>query len=283
MILYSISVLITKTSLSIELKGIQFFYQLMNHDFTDKKKTQYPAPTGSTEFSFVDFVSYKDRTICGLDESLVPDTDKVVDGRKIIKVKCQAAKGNGTLYLIDSLSTVMSLLGPIGNSMKPDYPGNCVVMLFYSKSCAGSSLVIPHYNALARNFPDIKVAAIDAFEYHALNTEFGIIGIPTIMLFHQGRPITKFNNTSATVNNFIKFIQKHTNLKPGSQNVFVTSEDFRGPLPSTIEEVTDYYLYLSWIFIIICCTYYFTKSKLYTQFVEQLKRMWRESEEIMQN
>lgn len=248
-----------------------------------KKRVQHPAPTGSTDFSFIDYVTYKDKKFCGLDESQVPESEKVSDGKKVIKVKCQAARGNGTLYLIDSLTSVMNLLGPIGNSMKPDYPGNCVILLFYSKSCTGSSLVIPHINALARNFPDIKVGAIDAFEYHALNAEFGIIGIPTIMLFHQGRPITKFNTTSATVNNFIKFIQKNTNLQPGSQNVFVTSEDFRGPLSSTIEEVTDYYLYLSWSFIIICSIYYFTKSKLYKQFVEQLKRNWRESEEILQN
>lgn len=236
-----------------------------------KAKTEYPS-SGKSEYNFIDFITYKDKTICGLEDIQNVEVEKP-DGKKVIKVKCQPAKGNGTLYLIDSLSSVMSLLGPIGNSMKSSYPGNCVVILFYySKSCAGSSLVIPHYNSLARHFPDIKVGAIDAFEFPVLNTEFGIIGIPTIMLFHQGRAITKFNNTSATVNNFIKFIQKHTNLKPKPGKVFVTSSDFSEPLSSSIEYATDYYLYLSWIFIITCGTYYFSKSKLFIHLVEILKR-----------
>lgn len=130
----------------------------------------------------------------------------------------------------------------------------------------------------------VLLLSTDAFEFHALNTEFGIIGVPTIILFHQGRPITKFNNTlAATVNNFIKFIEKHTDLKATSNKVFVTSVDFSEPLSSHLEAVTDYYLYLSWIFIIVCSVYYFTKSKFYTTFIEQLKRNWRESEEILQN
>lgn len=157
-----IAVLLThsKFSIAIEFKGLQFFFQIISGDFMESKKTpeKFPAPSAQTKFSFMDYITYKDKTICGLDTQN-QEIEKSVDGKKVIKVKCKPEKGNGTLYLIDSLAK-MNLLLPIGNSMKPDFAGNCVVMLFYSKTCAGSSLVIPHYNALARNFHDIKVAAI---------------------------------------------------------------------------------------------------------------------------
>lgn len=126
----------------------------------ESKKAPLPAPSSqTTTYSFIDYISYKDKTVCGLG-SQNQEIEKSEDGKKVIKVKCQPLKGNGTLYLIDSLES-MNILLPIGKSTnKHDFPGNCVVMLFYSKTCAGSSLVIPHYNALARNFHDIKVAAI---------------------------------------------------------------------------------------------------------------------------
>lgn len=93
----------------------------------------------------------------------------------------------------------------------------------------------------------------------------------------------KFNNTQpATVTNLINFIQSHTNLKPVSVNVVVTSEDFRmdSPLRITMQEESfDGYLLLSWTFIIVCVIYYFTKSRTYRQIVEMINRTWRESNE----
>lgn len=185
---------------------------------------------------------------------------------------------------MNSLSDVMTLLTPVSGS-KYDHQkiGNCVVMLFYTKFCPGCQALIPHYNSLARNFPDIKVAALDAFEHPGLNTDFGIIGLPTLMLFHNGRIVQKFNiSQPATVTNFVTFLMNHTNLKPNSSNVVVTSEDFSptSPLKITmLEEKFDGYLWLSWIFIIICSVYYFAKSRTFRQIVEMINRTWRESNE----
>lgn len=68
-----------------------------------------------------------------------------------------------------------------------------------------------------------QVAALDAIKNAGLNTEFGIIGLPTIILFHQGRIIQKFNNTlPITLSNLVHFITKNTNLKPISSNVVVS-------------------------------------------------------------
>ena len=202
------------------------------------------------------------------------------------RAKCSRAKGNGTLYLMNSLSDVMNLLTPgTGSGAKSESPGNCAVVLFYTKFCPGCHALAPHFNALARNFVDIKVGAIDALEHQGLNTDFGIIGLPSIILFQNGRMIHKFNFTTtrpSTVTYLIEFIQQHTNLQPSSANVVVTSEDFspNSPLKAAMNQDSfDGYLLLSWSFIIMCSIYYFGKSRTFKQIVEMINRTWRESNE----
>lgn len=41
----------------------------------------------------------------------------------------------------------------------------CVLVLFYARWCLFSSQAAPHFNALARYYPDIKIVAIDASKY----------------------------------------------------------------------------------------------------------------------
>lgn len=183
---------------------------------------------------------------------------------------------------MNSLTDVMTLLA---SNKKEQNTGNCIVILFFTKFCPGCQALIPHYNSLARNFPDVKVAAIDAFEHPGLNTDFGIIGLPTIILFHNGRIVQKFNiSQPATVTNFVNFIKNHTNLKvPNMSNVVVTTDDFSSTSAlrnSMQEEQFDIYLWLSWIFIIICSIYYFIRSKTFKQIVEMINRTWRESNEL---
>ena len=44
-------------------------------------------------------------------------------------------------------------------------PGACVVVMFYAKWCLFSSQAAPHFNAIPRYYPNIKVVAIDAMKY----------------------------------------------------------------------------------------------------------------------
>jgi thiol-disulfide isomerase/thioredoxin len=43
---------------------------------------------------------------------------------------------------------------------------DCVALLFYARYCPFSSMAAPHFNALSRAFPDIKMAAVDAMKHH---------------------------------------------------------------------------------------------------------------------
>lgn len=102
---------------------------------------------------FLEYLKYSDTRRCSIHE--IYDAEK-----RDKRAKCVKAKGNGTLYLINSLSEVMQLLAPAGSGTKSENPGNCVVILFYTKFCPGCQALVPHWNSLARNFVDIKVSSI---------------------------------------------------------------------------------------------------------------------------
>lgn len=41
----------------------------------------------------------------------------------------------------------------------------CVVLLFYARTCPFSCMAAPHFNALPRAFPSVKMAAVNVFAY----------------------------------------------------------------------------------------------------------------------
>lgn len=89
-------------------------------------------------------------------------------------------------------------------------PGNCTLVMFYTTWCPFSAKAAPHYNALPRAYPPLTVVAIDVQKYKTVNTFFGILGVPTVALFHNGRLIAKFNESQFTLNKFAEFVEYFT-------------------------------------------------------------------------
>lgn len=191
-------------------------------------------------------------------------------------VACIPNFGDKQVQLVNDTELIKLLL-PNPNVTSKETPGNCVGVLFYSKYCPFSSMAAPHFNALPRAFPDIKMVAINAMMYHLFNTQNGIVGVPSLLLFHNGRAVAKFTDAEYTLELFSKFITRHTGI-PAAEMSYVTSADFAGPVSSVPAKDTDVFLWLSWIFIVICGVYYFTKSKWWRWIVETVQRNWRESE-----
>ncbi|XP_032519365.2 thioredoxin domain-containing protein 15 [Danaus plexippus] len=157
-----------------------------------------------------------------------------------------------------------------------DVEADCVLVLFYARACPFSAHAAPHFNALARSYPNIKMVALDALKYHGINAQYGIVGVPTLKMFHNGRPVGKFNGTEYNIHLFSRFV--HAITGQHCQSLLVTSKDFQGPVSSVVEKETDYFLILSWFFIIICSIYYFMESKWWKMIVEMVQNNWRESE-----
>lgn len=141
---------------------------------------------GQTTFSFIDFITYQDKQHCLIYEYAEYISKDTSDSKALFKVRCLPGRGNGTLQIIQSLKEAVSLLAPHGNNTKKTDEGNCALVLFYTKTCPISALAAPQFNAVSKLYPDMQIGAIDAVRFHGLNTDFGIVGLPTIMLFHQG-------------------------------------------------------------------------------------------------
>lgn len=191
-------------------------------------------------------------------------------------VTCLAGAGGEPVHLVNG-SELVRVLTPDANVTTSEAAGRCVLVLFYARYCTFSAMAAPHFNALSRAFPHVKLVAIDAMKYMIFNTQNGIVGVPTLILFHNGRPISKFNDTEYTLELFSRYLTRWTGLKPEHKS-YVTSADFAGPVSSTPDKDTDYFLVISWLFILICAVYYFTKSTWWRCIVEVIQNTWREAE-----
>ncbi|CAH1116098.1 unnamed protein product [Phaedon cochleariae] len=192
-------------------------------------------------------------------------------------VQCLTGQVNSLEVQLTNDTELIKLIQVDPKVTDRDGPALCVLVLFYSKHCQFSAMAAPHFNALPRAFPDIKMVAINAIIYRLFNTQNGIVGVPSLLLFHNGRSVAKFNGTEYTLDSFSQFITKHTGI-PAVEKMAVTSADFSGPVTNVPPKEYDIFLILSWLFIIFCGGYYFTQSKWWRWIVEAIKSNWRESE-----
>jgi len=197
-------------------------------------------------------------------------------------VNCLTGYNGTTVQLVNDTELIKLLVPDPKISSEKNALAQCIAVLFYSKNCPFSSMAAPYFNALPRAFPDIKMVAINAMRYHLFNTQNGIVGVPTLLLFHNGRPIVRYNGSEYNLESFVKFIKRNTGIEPQDNSV-VTSQDFAGPVVSSPSKECDMFLIISWLFIIICTCYYFTQSDVWKWMVETVQRNWRESEQHAQH
>lgn len=205
-------------------------------------------------------------------------TQTTNETRKLVKCKeivYEDVEIEPSVDLINSTS-LAKLLQVKPDITSRDTEADCCLVLFYARACPFSAHAAPHFNALARSYPNVKMVALDALKYHGINAHYGIVGVPTLKMFHNGRPVGKFNGTEYNIQSFSKFVHAITGQYP--QVLLVTSKDFQGPVSSIVEKETDYFLVLSWLFIICCSIYYFMQSKWWKMIVEMIQNNWRESE-----
>uniref|UniRef100_A0A224XGT4 Putative conserved plasma membrane protein n=1 Tax=Panstrongylus lignarius TaxID=156445 RepID=A0A224XGT4_9HEMI len=194
----------------------------------------------------------------------------------LVNCNTERKPGGLTVELVNS-SRLVQLLMPDPNITHRLMEAECVVLLFYSRTCPFSCLAAPHFNALPRAFPSIKMAAVNAMMYQSFNTQYGVAGVPTVMLFHNGKAVAKFNDSEYTLKMFARFIVRFTGLKP-VEKMFVTSGDFGGPVPSRLTRERDYMLGLAWVVIILALGVGVSKSTGWRAIVETIQATWREAQ-----
>jgi len=107
-------------------------------------------------------------------------------------------------------SVFLSLLKQNPNITSRGQVANCSIILFYATWCPFSILAAPHLNALPRSFPSMNFYAIDAHLHNSLSTMQGVMAIPSLFLFHNGKAAARFNETEYRLDLFATFLTRYT-------------------------------------------------------------------------
>jgi len=182
------------------------------------------------------------------------------------------------VHLLNGTQFQLSLSEEFNSSISNrSQAATCSLTLFFASWCDFSASAAPHYNALARVFPQLKMYAVDSSMYHSLNTQYGVMAVPTLLVFHNSRPLYKYNYTEYSLSSFTQFVSLLTGLEP--QNLTEPSEeDWEGPVPCMAVKSRNYYLLIACLFTLLCGLRDFSKSPLAGQLVDTLRNAWREAE-----
>ena len=74
--------------------------------------------------------------------------------------------------------------------------------------------------------------------------------MPIILLFQNRNVIAKFNYTSKVLADYLDFVEKNTGLE-GDKSVTISDADLVGPVPTVPVKGFDYFLFFSWVFLIV--------------------------------
>lgn len=94
--------------------------------------------------------------------------------------------------------------GTTTRSASKESPGNCALIMFYGRTCPFSAEAVGYFSAMAELFPDIRFGAVDAYRFHMLNADLGVVAVPTMVLFHEGRTVTRYLRDGTTFNTSLK-------------------------------------------------------------------------------
>ncbi|XP_034478332.1 thioredoxin domain-containing protein 15 [Drosophila innubila] len=256
--------------------------------------SQSQVSRGQCEYTFEAYALMRERHLCVPDDEHIMHMTEVPQQRKPpLRIRCldvpdlSLREGNITLpklLIMESAKEIVNLLKPIGNATKRHEYGSCVVMHFCTPTSLECARIANVINLLPHLFPNLPVAYVDAYKFSRFNAEFGIVSLPTTLIFHQGRPMLKYDPAWDETSRLAcaKFIMRHTNLKtvdPRSIKPYVLSWTKIGPLLDTPDFQTDFYLGLAWAFILLCLANYVRRTLIWKQLVEMVQRNWRESEE----
>ncbi|XP_015795012.1 thioredoxin domain-containing protein 15 [Tetranychus urticae] len=186
--------------------------------------------------------------------TLVNMTDSEVSGVEIVNAK-----------------RFLELVTPKGNE------STCVLALFYYPWCAFSAKSSRDFNAIGKLFPQLNVIALNAYLHNSINMRFGLVGIPTVLFFHNGKIVAKYNSTESSLLSMVSFIYRLTGLEP-DLTVNLTEDDWTSPLPTIPQVTIDYVLILSSVFLLFTVCYLIGRSSIFAKIIESIRNTWREAE-----
>lgn len=141
-------------------------------------------------------------------------------------------------------------------SADPSTPANqseCAVLLYYLPYCPYSVSLAPHYNALARAFPQLHFFAVDADRVSPFYANYTTSVVPYIRIFRD-KDFLGVNTSLRTLDRLVSELANLTGHQP-EPNITVTEADHIGPVIATLAEFTDYWLVLSCLYFALLFPY----------------------------
>lgn len=252
--------------------------QIMDDDVGEIKAANGTNITSVTNATKINNRYSSRRVTCLVKEILHNDTLEPNETPSHEEKENEEKENSTTITPMNATSFLSLLARQIdSNVTNRTQPAQCSLTFFYASWCPFSAAAAPHFKGLARLFPDIQMLAVDTHTHYGINTQFGIMSLPTIFLFHNSKPIAKFNGSEFNITYFADYVTIYTTMEPYG-NVTTIDADYEGPLSELPIPVTDYYLYMAWTFIIVIILSRIFVSSWCKRLIESVRNTWREAE-----
>jgi len=123
----------------------------------------------------------------------------------------------------------------------------------------------------------MNILALDAYSLYSTTMRYGVVGVPSMYVFHSNKIVSKYNKSETNIDSFVKYINQITTFEPVG-DVNLTESDLVGPLSSQVTYSFNYVFALSWLFCIVVSLYYFVRSDLFRRMKEHMYNMWNEAQ-----
>ena len=85
-----------------------------------------------------------------------------------------------------------------------------VLIDFWAEWCAPCKQIAPYVDAISEEYEDqLAVGKLDADEYPELTTKYGVMSLPTLVLFKGGEPVTRIVGFKPTKQALIDKLEPH--------------------------------------------------------------------------
>ncbi len=119
-------------------------------------------------------------------------TNRLPDDKVVHKATCGKCKAN----LLDNSPVELSPANFTKFITNNDIP---VVVDFWAPWCGPCVMMAPNFKAASAKFPlKCRFAKVNTQDYPALSTPYGITGIPTMIIFKDGREIDRVSGALST-------------------------------------------------------------------------------------
>uniref|UniRef100_A0A183ETZ5 Thioredoxin domain-containing protein n=1 Tax=Gongylonema pulchrum TaxID=637853 RepID=A0A183ETZ5_9BILA len=117
---------------------------------------------------------------------------------------------------------------------------NCMLTIFYSPNCAFSARMAPYITMLTRMYPRLRIVLSDATFHSKLNSRYGIVGTPTVLLWVDGTAVSRMDEAPFSYKAFQNYVEKWTDL----ETEYMPNETVETSMPDIISTFLEvFYFY----------------------------------------